>query len=33
MVTALALGEEPRADVLRYDSLRVLLSEEMPHVH
>jgi hypothetical protein len=33
LVTALALGEEPRADVLRYDSLRVLLSEEMPHVH
>lgn len=32
-VTALALGEEPRADVLRYDSLRALLSEEATHVH
>ena len=33
LVTALALDEEPKADVLRYDSLRALLSEEAAHVH
>lgn len=32
-VTGLVLGEEPRADVLRYDSLRALIAEEVPHVH
>ena len=33
LVTALVLDEEPRADVLRYDSLRALICEETPHVH
>ena len=33
LLTGVTAEEEPRADVIRYDSLRALLAEEAPHVH